>query len=441
MSFNIPRTRKRRVVIIGGGFAGVKLARRLRRSDYQVVLVDRNNYHQFQPLIYQVASAGLEPSSISFPFRRIFRKQRDFHFRMAEAQAVDPQRNTLRTSIGSLEYDELVLAAGTTTNFYGNEHLRSHALPMKSVAEATALRNTLLTNFERALTSSSERERDELLNVVVAGGGATGVEIAGALAEMKRFVLPRDYPDLPAERMRIHLVEAGDRLLAGMSAPSSDAARRFLSRMGVEILLGKKVTDYRDRSVVFDDGSGLPSLTFIWVSGVEAERIGDEGLLPTGRGGRIRVDAFNRVEGYDNIYAIGDQCILRGDPDYPDGHPQLAQPAIQQGERLADNLCRKASGRPMVPFRYRNPGVMATVGRNRAVAEIGKLRIDGWAAWTMWLVVHLRSILGVKNRIIVFVNWVWNYFTYDQSLRLILRAGQDGTAPQTDGMPCAPTEK
>ena len=284
MSFNIPRTRKRRVVIIGGGFAGVKLARRLRRSDYQVVLVDRNNYHQFQPLIYQVASAGLEPSSISFPFRRIFRKQRDFHFRMAEAQAVDPQRNTLRTSIGSLEYDELVLAAGTTTNFYGNEHLRSHALPMKSVAEATALRNTLLTNFERALTSSSERERDELLNVVVAGGGATGVEIAGALAEMKRFVLPRDYPDLPAERMRIHLVEAGDRLLAGMSAPSSDAARRFLSRMGVEILLGKKVTDYRDRSVVFDDGSGLPSLTFIWVSGVEANASETRACCPRAAG-------------------------------------------------------------------------------------------------------------------------------------------------------------
>lgn len=440
MSFNIPRTPQRRVVIIGGGFGGLKLARRLRRSDFQVVLVDRNNYHQFPPLIYQVASAGLEPSSISFPFRKIFQKQRNFYFRMAEAESVDPQHNILRTSIGTLEYDDLVLAAGTTTNFYGNGHIRSHALPMKSVSEAMALRNTLLTNFERALTSSSERERDELLNVVVVGGGATGVEIAGVLSEMKRFVLPNDYPDLPAERMRIHLVEAGDRLLAGMSARSSEAAARFLRRMGVEILLGKKVTDYRDCTVLFEDGSGIPTLTFIWVSGVEARRIGDEGVLPTGRGGRIRVDAFNRVEGCENIFAIGDQCISQDDPDYPDGHPQLAQPAIQQGAHLADNLCRRASGKPMKPFRYRNPGVMATVGRNRAVAEIGKVEISGWTAWVMWLVVHLRSILGVKNKIIVLINWIWNYFTYDQSLRLILSAGRKSEAPRADRDKPAPDE-
>ncbi len=406
-----------------------------------MVLVDRNNYDQFQPLIYQVASAGLEPSSISFPFRKIFQKQRDFYFRMAEVESVDPQHSSLRTSIGTLDYDELVLAAGTTTNFYGNDRIRHHDLPMKSVAEAMALSNTLLTNFERALTSSSERERDELLNVVVVGGGATGVEIAGVLSEMKRFVLPHDYPDLPAQRMRIHLVEAGDRLLAGMSERSSDAAARFLRRMGVEILLGRKVTDYCGRSVILEDGSEIPTLTFIWVSGVGAERIGSDGLLPTGRGGRIRVDAFNRVEGYENLFAIGDQCIMQGDPDYPDGHPQLAQPAIQQGAHLAENLCRRASGKPMKPFRYRNPGVMATVGRNRAVAEIGRLEISGWTAWVMWLVVHLRSILGVKNKIIVLVNWVWNYFTYDQSLRLILRAGKSSEAAQTDGTDAAPEKK
>lgn len=420
MSFHIPDTPKKRVVIVGGGFGGLKLARSLHRADFQVVLVDRNNYHQFPPLIYQVASAGLEPASISFPFRKIFQKRRDFYFRMTEARSVDVQHNCLRTPIGSLKYDYLVLAAGTTTNFYGNEHIRRHALPMKTVAEAMTLRNTLLTNFERALTSSSKRERDELLNVVIVGGGATGVEIAGVLSEMKRFVLPQDYPDLKADRMHIHLIEAGDRLLAGMSAGSSEAAERFLRRMGVEILLGKKVTDYCARSVVLEDGRKIPTLTFIWVSGVAAERIEDEDLLPTGHGGRIRVDAFNRVVGCEHIFAIGDQCIMQEDPNYPDGHPQLAQAAIQQGKRLADNLCRMEAGKPMKPFRYRNPGVMATVGRNRAVAEIGRMKWSGWTAWFLWLVIHLRSILGVKNKIIVLINWVWNYFTYDQSLRLIL---------------------
>lgn len=422
MSFNIPRTHRKRVVIVGGGFGGLKLARKLAGTEWQVVLVDRNNYHQFPPLIYQVASAGLEPGSIAFPFRQIFRRRNDFHFRMAEVRAVRPGENRIESSIGELEYDVLVLAAGTTTNFYGNERIGHEALPMKTVEEALQLRNNLLSNLEEALTSTSEEVRDELQNVVVAGGGATGVEIAGVLAEMKRFVLPHDYPDLPTGRMHIRLVEAGDRLLAGMSHHSSEAAARFLAQMGVEVMLGRKVVDYRGRRVVLEDGTELPARTFVWVSGVRAQQVAAPGVLPAGRGGRIEVDACNRVQGLRNVYAIGDQCVQRTDRRYPDGHPQLAQVAIQQGAHLAKNLRREAAGRPMRPFRYRNPGVMATVGRNRAVAEIGRLRFSGWVAWVLWLVVHLRSILGVKNKLIVFINWVWNYFTYDQSLRLILYA-------------------
>lgn len=422
MGFNIPQTSRKRVVIVGGGFGGLKLARKLAGAAWQVVLVDRNNYHQFPPLIYQVASAGLEPGSIAFPFRQIFRKRDNFHFRMAEVRAVRPEENRIETSIGELEYDVLVLAAGTTTNFYGNERIEREALPMKTVKEALELRNALLTNLEEALTSTSEEECDELLNVVVAGGGATGVEIAGVLAEMKRFVLPRDYPGLPADRMRIRLVEAADRLLAGMSRHSSDAAARFLAHMGVEVMLGRKVVDYRGRRVVLEDGTELPARTFVWVSGVRAEQVGAPGMLPAGRGGRIEVDAYNRVQGLRNAYAIGDQCMQRTDKRYPDGHPQLAQVAIQQGAHLARNLQREAAGQPMQPFRYRNLGVMATVGRNRAVAEFGRVRFSGWFAWVLWLVVHLRSILGVKNKLIVFINWVWNYFTYDLSLRLILYA-------------------
>lgn len=434
MSFNIPDTPHKRIVIVGGGFGGLKLARELHRTDFQVVLVDKNNYHQFPPLIYQVASAGLEPSSISFPFRKIFQKRHGFYFRMAQVESINPTSGSIDTSIGRLKYDYLILAAGATTNFYGNGHVRRHALPMKNVEEAMKLRNTLLMNFERALTSSSERERDKLLNVVVVGGGATGVEIAGVLSEMKRFVLPRDYPDLPTERMRIHLVEGSERLLASMSEHSSQAAENFLRRMGVEIRLGSKVNDYRNQCVLLDDGSEIPTLTFIWVSGVEAVQIGEPAPASTGRGGRIKVDAYNRMEGRENIFVIGDQCIQQDDPGYPEGHPQLAQVAIQQGRRLAVNLKRMEAGKPPKPFRYRNLGVMATVGRNRAVAEIGRMKISGWTAWVLWLVVHLRSILGVRNKIIVLVNWVWNYFSYDQSLRLILWS-------QTETKRVQPSEK
>lgn len=423
MSFNIPQTERKRVVIVGGGFGGLKLANKLKRSGFQVVLVDRNNYHQFPPLIYQIASAGIEPSSISFPFRKIFQKRKNFYFRMAEVRSIFPEHKIIQTSIGKISYDYLVLAAGATTNFFGNTHVAEVAMPMKNVGEAMGLRNALLDNFERALTCAGDQERQELLNIVIVGGGATGVEIAGALSEMKNYVLPKDYPDLPSSLMHIYLIEAGDRLLSAMSPESSEHVEKYLRSMGVNVLLGKMVTDYVDHRVLLKDGSSIATRTFIWVSGVAAQPIGNLDKKHLGRGGRIIVDAFNRVPGLDGVFAIGDQCIMpEGDDKWKGGHPQLAQVAIQQGTLLAKNLKRMEKGKDMKPFKYRNLGTMATVGRNKAVAEFSRVKMAGFWAWLMWLLVHLRSILGVRNKVIVLFNWMWNYLSYSQSLRMIIYA-------------------
>ncbi len=423
MSFNVPKTERKRVVIVGGGFGGLKLANKLSKSNFQVVLVDRNNYHQFPPLIYQVASSGIEPSSISFPFRKIFQCRKNFYYRMAEVRSIFPEHKIIQTSIGKISYDYLVLAAGATTNFFGNKHVAEEAMPMKTMSEAMGLRNALLDNFERALTCASETERQELLNVVIVGGGATGVEIAGALSEMKNFVLPKDYPDLPSSLMHIYLVEAGPRLLPAMSEDSSEHVLKYLQSMGVNVLLNKMVTDYKDHRVMLKDGSSIATRTFIWVSGIAATAVGNLDKSFLGRGARIKVNAYNQVEGLDGVFSIGDQCIMpEGDPSWEGGHPQLAQVAIQQGALLAKNLKRIENGKDMKPFRYRNLGTMATVGRNKAVAEFKKVHMAGFMAWFMWLVVHLRSILGVRNKMIVLFNWMWNYFSYSQSLRMIIYA-------------------
>lgn len=422
MSFNLPKSDRKRVVIVGGGFGGLRLANKLKNSEFQVVLIDKNNYHQFPPLIYQIASSGIEPSSISFPFRKIFQRRKNFSFRMAEVRSIFPEHKTIQTSIGKVTYDYLVFAAGTTSNFFGNEHIESEAMPMKNVSEAMGLRNALLENFERALTCATERERQELLNIVIVGGGATGVEIAGALSEMKNFVLPKDYPDMPNSLMHIYLIEAGSRLLAGMSPHSSENVEKYLREMGVNILMNKKVTDYKDHRVMLEDGSSISTRTFIWVSGVAAQPVGNISPSVIGRGRRLKVDEFNRIEGMENVFAIGDQCIQTTDTAYPQGHPQLAQVAIQQGTLLAKNLKRLTSGKELKPFHYHNLGSMATVGRNRAVAEFSKIKMGGFWAWLMWLIVHLRSILGVRNKIMVLLNWMWNYFSYGQSLRMIVYA-------------------
>lgn len=425
MSINIQRNQKKRVVIVGGGLGGLRLAEELYGSGMQVVLIDKNNFHQFPPLIYQIASAGIDPSSISFPFRQIFRKRKDFYFRMAEARMVDSEKKILQTSIGKIDYDYLVLAAGATTNFFGNKNIEEWAIPMKTVPEAMGLRNALLSNFERALTCATEEERQELLNVVIVGGGATGVEIAGALAEMRRYVIPYDYPDMDSSLMHIYLIEAGDRLLAGLSQESSQKAYEFLKSMGVDIQFGKMVTDYRDHKVVMKDGTEIPTRTFLWVSGIRANAMPGIDESHLGRGFRFKVDELNRIQGVEDVFVIGDQCLQTSDAAYPNGHPQVAQVAIQQAKNLAKNLKlidQGADSSALTAFHYKNLGSMATIGRNKAVVEIGKFRSQGFFAWVLWLVVHLRSILGVKNKMMVLLNWLWKYVSYNDSIRMITYA-------------------
>lgn len=425
MSINIQRNQKKRVVIVGGGLGGLRLAEELYGSGMQVVLIDKNNFHQFPPLIYQIASAGIDPSSISFPFRQIFRKRKDFYFRMAEARMVDSEKKILQTSIGKIDYDYLVLAAGATTNFFGNKNIEEWAIPMKTVPEAMGLRNALLSNFERALTCATEEERQELLNVVIVGGGATGVEIAGALAEMRRYVIPYDYPDMDSSLMHIYLIEAGDRLLAGLSQESSQKAYEFLKSMGVDIQFGKMVTDYRDHKVVMKDGTEIPTRTFLWVSGIRANAMPGIDESHLGRGFRFKVDEYNRIPGVEDVFVIGDQCLQTSDAAYPNGHPQVAQVAIQQAKNLAKNLKlinQGADSSELTAFHYKNLGSMATIGRNKAVVEIGKFRSQGFFAWVLWLVVHLRSILGVKNKMMVLLNWLWKYVSYNDSIRMITYA-------------------
>lgn len=425
MSINIQRNQKKRVVIVGGGLGGLRLAEDLYGSGMQVVLIDKNNFHQFPPLIYQIASAGIDPSSISFPFRQIFRKRKDFYFRMAEARMVDTEKKILQTSIGKIDYDYLVLAAGATTNFFGNKNIEEWAIPMKTVPEAMGLRNALLSNLERALTCATEEERQELLNVVIVGGGATGVEIAGALAEMRRYVIPYDYPDMDSSLMHIYLIEAGDRLLAGLSQESSQKAYEFLKSMGVDIQFGKMVTDYRDHKVVMKDGTEIPTRTFLWVSGIRANAMPGIDESHLGRGFRFKVDEYNRIPGIEDVFVIGDQCLQTSDAAYPNGHPQVAQVAIQQAKNLAKNLKlinQGADSSELTAFHYKNLGSMATIGRNKAVVEIGKFRSQGFFAWVLWLVVHLRSILGVKNKMMVLLNWLWKYVSYNDSIRMITYA-------------------
>ncbi len=421
MSINIPQSSLPRVVIAGGGFGGLKLAQELDSRHFQVILIDHHNYHQFPPLIYQVASSGLEPSSIAFPFRSALRKKTGFVFRLAEVQGVAPERNLLLTSVGEVKYDYLILACGGTTNFFGNDQIARHSLPMKTLYESMNLRNVLLQNIEKALVSDDEERRNALLTVAIVGGGPSGVEIAGALAEMKRYVLPKDYPYLDSSLFRIHLLDASPRLLQAMSERSSETAARGLREMGVEIHTGTMVSDYDGKTLRLSDGSEMKTRTVIWVSGIVANAVEGIQAEALGRGRRILVDEHNEVKGLTNVFAIGDQCLMTADANYPNGHPQLAQVAIQQARLLARNLRARQEGKPLSPFHYKDLGSMATIGRNRAVAEIGGAKWGGFTAWMLWLVVHLRSILSVRNKVIVLLNWIWNYVTYDRSLRLILK--------------------
>ena len=422
MKANIERTDKKRIVIVGGGLGGLELAFKLVDDDYQVVLIDKNNYHQFPPLIYQVASGGLEPSSISFPFRRLFQGKKDFFFRMAKVESVNTDKKTIKTTVGEIDYDYLVMAFGAKTNFFGNKDIEATTLPMKSVSEAMRLRNTILRNLELALTEEDPARKQALMNIVVVGGGASGVEIAGAVAEMKKNIIARDYPDLDSSQMHIYLVNAVERLLSAMDPVSSKRAERDLKELHVHIRQPQFATEYKDGILKTSAGLEIPTQTVIWVSGICANTVEGFPAESIGHAGRFLTDRFCRVKGVKDVYAIGDVSLVEGDEEYPLGHPQLAQVAMQQAKTVAKNFKAMSEGKELKPFKYKNLGVMATIGRNHAVAEISGKKFGGFPAWALWLIVHLRSILGVKNKTFILLNWVWNYINYKQSLRLILKA-------------------
>jgi len=411
-----------KVVIVGAGFGGLRLARKLNnKTGFEVILIDKVNYHQFQPLLYQVATAGLDASNISFPLRKVFQKSKNVRIRMAEVKEIIPSEHKVITSNEEIDYDVLVLATGTKTNFFGNQQLSENTFPMKSTVEALQLRHRLIRNFEEALLIKNPDELQRLMNIVVVGGGPTGTELSGALAEMKHYVLPKDYPELDFSKMNIYLLEGGPKTLGAMSQRSSEDSYKYLSRLGVKVMTSTIVNNFDGNNVQLKDGSSIPAKTVIWAAGVT-------GALPPGldktlmvRGNRLIVDRYSRLKGSTNIYVIGDLAYMET-PKYPKGHPQLAATAIQQGTALAKNLKRLLrEDTRFEEFEYHDKGTMATVGRNLAVFDLPrpKLHFGGFIAWFIWMSLHLFLILGVKNRFFVFCNWIYNYFTYDQSLRLI----------------------
>lgn len=408
------------IVVVGAGFGGLNFAKHIDKKKYRVVLIDRNNYHSFPPLFYQVASSGLEPGSITFALRRELRSRRvrGCEYRMDEVCRIDTAHRIVYTRCGSVSYDRLVLAAGTANNFFGMDGLDRKVFTMKSVGEAIRLRNRVIERMERASCCSNAGQRRRMLTFAVIGGGPTGVEIAGALGEMKRYIVPREYPSLDMSEISVCLIEGSDKLLRTMSPKSSADALRQLGSLMVDVSLGKTMKDYSDGVLTFSDGTSFMAVTVIWTAGVSAEPVEIEGIKPEyGAGGRLIVDEYNRVKGVDSFYAIGDICCCVSEK-YPHGCPQLAQPAIQQARCLARNLNQ---GRFDRPFRYRDKGSMATVGRNRAVVDLGKVHFSGYPAWFTWMAVHLMSLLGMRNKLVVLLNWIWNYWTYSAALRVLLR--------------------
>lgn len=416
----LPGTNLPRVIIIGGGFGGLELAGRLKNKEIQVVFIDKNNYHTFQPLLYQVATGGLEPASIAYPLRRFFRKYNNLIFRMTEVKKVNPQYNEIETPIGKITYDYLVIATGSKTNFFGLTSVEANAARMKSIPKALDLRSIILQNFEEALLLNDIEERDRQMNIVIAGGGPTGVETAGALGELKRYVLPRDYPELDIRRMEIHLIEASSRLIGGMSEEASEKALEFLKELDVNVWTNTIVTNFDSMQVTFKDGKFIKTKTLIWTAGVIGATLQGIPASIISKGNRIKVDEINRVEGLDNIFAIGDVAAMISEK-YPVGHPMLAPVAMQQGKLLGDNILRLIKKKDPKPFKYRDKGTMATIGRNRAVADLGKIKFQGTFAWFIWMFVHLMSLVGFRNKLVVLLDWFWNYITYDRSLRLIIR--------------------
>ncbi len=418
---NVPKSDLPRVVIIGGGFAGISLARKLLKEEVQTVLLDRNNYHTFQPLLYQVSTSGLEPDSIAYPFRKITRDSKRAFFRMAEVYSIDAENNTIHTSIGEMFYDYLVIATGSKTNFFGNKSIEDNAMWMKTVPQALNIRSLILENLEQAVITEDPEERKALLNFVLAGAGPTGVELSGAIAELRNNIVPKDYPDLDASEMQIHLLEGLDRVLPPMSEHASKKAAQFLDELGVKVHLKTMVQSYDGKEVLTNTDEVFKTYTFIWSAGVTGAPV--KGLNASAiveKANRYEVNVFNQVNGYENIFAVGDIAVMQSE-EFPRGHPMVAQPAIQQGKHLAENLMRLIKGEKLEPFKYFDKGSMATVGRNRAVVDMGKLRFGGFFAWFVWMFIHLWFLIGFRNRLVTFFNWVYNYVNFDKAARLIIR--------------------
>lgn len=415
----IPTSPLKRIVIAGGGFGGMALAKALRNKPYQVVLIDKNNYHTFQPLLYQVATGGLEPDSIAFPLRKLFHKADNVFFRMAEITNVDFDKKTVDTTMGSVSYDYLVVATGSTNNFFNNNSVAENAMTLKSVSEALNIRSLVLQNLEEALVAD-EKDRQALLNIVVAGAGPTGVEVAGALAELRRHVIPNDYPELKRMVFDIYIVEGSEKVLASMSKKSSEKALLFLEKLGVKAMLNVRLDSYDGNTATLSDGTRIPTKTLIWSAGVKGKLTAGIPESVIAPGSRIEVDSFCKVKGYENVYALGDVAMMRT-TEYEKGFPMVAPVAMQQADLIAKNFLRMQEGKELKAFHYFDKGSMATVGRNKAVVDLPFISFQGLFAWFTWMFVHLMSLVGYRNKIVVFINWFWSYFSYDRAVRLIIR--------------------
>lgn len=412
----------KKIVIVGGGFGGVNFVKKVWKDKrFQVTMVDQDNYHFFPPLLYQVATAFIEPSNISYPFRRLFQEKDRIRFHYGQLLKVAPEKNEIETTTGILDYDILVIAIGTESNYFGMKNVQDNSLPMKSIEDAINLRNHLLLNMENAVISTDPEERERLLNIVIGGGGPSGVEIAGMLAEMGQTIVAKEYPEIRRGNSRIHLVDASPHLLGPMSKKAQDAAEKVLSELGVQIKLNRTVKDYVDGKVVLADGETIPTNTLIWTSGVIGRQVPGIDATQIGRGRRILVDEFNKVKDSKNIYAIGDICLQTTDKAYPNGHPQLAQVAIQQGSLLGENLRKMESNEEMKPFSYHNKGSMAIISKYEAVADLPKVSFTGFFAWLIWLFVHIIPLVGFRNKVKLAFSWFWSFITNNPTLRLIIR--------------------
>ncbi|PKG52794.1 NAD(P)/FAD-dependent oxidoreductase [Olleya sp. 1-3] len=418
---NIPKSSFPRIVIIGGGFAGIALAKKLSKQEVQVVLLDKHNYHTFQPLLYQVSTGGLEPDSIAYPIRKVLQDFPNFYFRLAKVSEIDTEKNTIQSNIGALKFDYLVVASGSKTNYFGNKSIEDNSMEMKTIPQSLNLRSLILENFEEALLTSDLNRRNALMSFVIVGAGPTGVELAGALAEIKKGILPKDYPDLDTRLAQINLVQSGDTILKTMSPNASKKAEDFLEKLGVNVWKNVRVTSYDGTTVTTDSDLTFESETVVWAAGVKGAAIkGLDAEQFVSRGNRILVNEFNQVKGIDNIFAIGDVAQMESE-SVPHGHPMMAQPAIQQGKLLGDNILKLLDKKPMTPFVYKDIGSMATIGRNKAVVDLPNFKFQGVFAWFVWMFVHLFSLVGFRNRTVVFINWVYNYIRFDREARLIIR--------------------